>query len=104
MHFKLLPNFADRVSILSLTTIISNMQNILLITLVSYTVIHLMMSAVLFLYSRYKVEYLALAWITAIFGLGGCAGIPFMLNYSGKDFPYKGETVKAKNYKLFKAK
>lgn len=62
------------------------MQNILLITLVSYTVIHLMMSAVLFLYSRYKVEYLALAWITAIFGLGGCAGIPFMLNYSGKDF------------------
>ena len=31
-------------------------------------------------------------------------GSETVVNYSGKDFPYKGETVKAKNYKLFKAK
>ena len=62
------------------------MQNILLISIVSYTVLHLMMSSVLFLYSRYKVEYLAPAWITAIFGVGGCVSIPFILNYEGKEF------------------
>lgn len=62
------------------------MQNILLISIVSYTVIHLMMSAVLFLYSRYKVEYLALAWIMAIFGAVGGASIPFILHYEGKEY------------------
>lgn len=62
------------------------MQNILLIFIVTYTVVHLMMSAVLFLYSRYKVEYLAPAWITSIFGIGGCISIPFILHYEGKEF------------------
>lgn len=61
------------------------MQNILLIFIVTYTVVHLMMSAVLFLYSRYKIEYLAPAWISAIFSFAGGASIPFILNYEGRD-------------------
>lgn len=60
------------------------------------------MSSVLFLYSRYKIEYLALAWITAIFGVGGCISIPFILHYEGTDFgilhPYMLVLLVASSY------
>ena len=39
--------------------------------------IHLMMATVLALYARYKVEYLALAWIMGIFGALCCVVLPF---------------------------
>ena len=44
------------------------MQTFILITIVVIATIHLMMASVLSLYSRYKVQYLSLAWIMGIFG------------------------------------
>ena len=54
------------------------MQTYILITLVVIATIHLMMASVLFLYSRYKVQYLSLAWIMGIFGVLTCVSFPFM--------------------------
>lgn len=48
-----------------------------LIALVSIALVHLMMASVLALYSRYKVQYLSLAWIMGIFGAISCMAIPF---------------------------
>ena len=42
------------------------MQTFILITIVVIATIHLMMASVLSLYSRYKVQYLSLAWIMGI--------------------------------------
>lgn len=53
------------------------MEQIAFVTLVVIATIHLMMAAVLSLYSRYKVQYLSLAWIMGIFGALCCLGIPF---------------------------
>ena len=44
------------------------MQTFILITIVVIATIHLMMASVLSLYSRYKIQYLSLAWIMGIFG------------------------------------
>ena len=55
-----------------------DMQTYILITLVVIATIHLMMASVLFLYSRYKVQYLSLAWIMGIFGVLTCVSFPFM--------------------------
>ena len=53
------------------------MEQIAFVSLVVLATIHLMMAAVLSLYSRYKVQYLSLAWIMGIFGALCCLGIPF---------------------------
>ena len=53
------------------------MQTFILITIVVIATIHLMMASVLSLYSRYKVQYLSLAWIMGIFGALCCVAIPF---------------------------
>lgn len=53
------------------------MEIVSLVILVSITLIHLMMASVLALYSRYKVQYLSLAWIMGIFGGASCMAIPF---------------------------
>lgn len=53
------------------------MEQVAFVTLVVIATIHLMMAAVLSLYSRYKVQYLSLAWIMGIFGVLCCMGIPF---------------------------
>ena len=53
------------------------MEHIAFVSLVVLATIHLMMAAVLSLYSRYKVQYLSLAWIMGIFGAICCVGIPF---------------------------
>lgn len=52
------------------------MEIFALITLVAIALIHLMMASVLALYSRYKVQYLSLTWIMAIFGALSCIAIP----------------------------
>ena len=54
------------------------MYMFILITLVVIITIHLMMASVLFLYSRYKVQYLCLAWIMGIFGALCGMAIPFI--------------------------
>ncbi|MCD8317924.1 MAG: hypothetical protein LUC45_03310 [Paraprevotella sp.] len=54
------------------------MQTFILITIVVIATIHLMMATVLSLYSRYKVQYLSLAWIMGIFGAMCCIAIPFV--------------------------
>ena len=53
------------------------MEQVAFVILVVIATIHLMMAAVLSLYSRYKVQYLSLAWIMGLFGAMCCAGIPF---------------------------
>ena len=53
------------------------MERFAFITIVVIATIHLMMAAVLSLYSRYKVQYLSLAWIMGIFGAMCCVAIPF---------------------------
>lgn len=52
------------------------METFLLSTLIFCSTAHLIMSCVMFLYSRYKIEYLALAWIMFIFCASFLAGIP----------------------------
>lgn len=52
------------------------MELVSLVVLVSIALIHLMMASVLALYSRYKVQYLSLAWIMGIFGAMSCLAIP----------------------------
>lgn len=53
------------------------MQTFVLIIIVVIATVHLMMASVLSLYSRYKVQYLSLAWIMGIFGVLTCVAIPF---------------------------
>ncbi len=53
------------------------METLSLVTLVFAATVHLVMAAVLALYSRYKVEYLSLAWIMGIFGVLFCVAAPF---------------------------
>ncbi len=53
------------------------MQTFVLISTVVIATVHLMMASVLSLYSRYKVQYLSLAWVMGIFGGLCCAAIPF---------------------------
>lgn len=57
------------------------MQTILLLTLVSCAIIHLMMASVMFLYSRHRVEYLSLGWVLCIFGLSFAIATPFSFVY-----------------------
>lgn len=57
------------------------MQTLLFATVVFCATAHLMMCCVLSLYSRYKVQYLSLAWIMGIFFASFCAAIPFSLHY-----------------------
>lgn len=52
------------------------MQTTFLIIAAIVTTIHLMMAAVLALYARHKVQYLALAWIMGIFGVICAMAIP----------------------------
>lgn len=47
-----------------------------LLTLVCCATVHLMMTCVLALYSRYKTQYLSLTWIMGLFCAGFCAAIP----------------------------
>lgn len=53
------------------------METLSLVTLVFAATVHLVMAAVLALYSRYKVEYLSLSWIMGIFGALFCVAAPF---------------------------
>ena len=53
------------------------MEQLAFVTVIVIATIHLMMAAVLSLYSRYKVQYLSLAWIMGIFGAMCCVAIPF---------------------------
>ncbi len=53
------------------------MQTFVLIIIVVIATVHLMMASVLSLYSRYKVQYLSLAWIMGIFGVLTCVAIPY---------------------------
>ena len=53
------------------------MEQLAFVTVIVMATIHLMMAAVLSLYSRYKVQYLSLAWIMGIFGGMCCVAIPF---------------------------
>lgn len=53
------------------------MEIVVLIALVSIALVHLMMASVLALYSRYKVQYLSLAWIMGLFGAMSCIAIPY---------------------------
>ena len=53
------------------------MEQLAFVTVIVMATIHLMMAAVLSLYSRYKVQYLSLAWIMGIFGAMCCVAIPF---------------------------
>lgn len=53
------------------------MYTFVVITLVVGATVHLMMASVLSLYSRYKVQYLSLAWIMGLFGAMCCVAIPF---------------------------
>lgn len=48
-----------------------------LVTLVFIATVHFMMTTVLSLYSRYKVQYLSLAWIMGLFCASFCVAIPF---------------------------
>ena len=61
------------------------METLLLSTLVFCSTAHFLMSCVLFLYSRYKIEYLALAWIMLIFCSSFLIGIPTMYYYKVTD-------------------
>lgn len=54
------------------------MDTFIFVSVVVIAVIHLMMASVLSLYSRYKVQYLSLAWIMGIFGVMSCIAIPFI--------------------------
>ncbi len=53
------------------------MQTIVLNIIVVIVVLHLMMAAVMALYSRYKIQYLALAWIMGLFAVFSCISLPF---------------------------
>lgn len=59
----------------------NTMQTLLFATIIFCATAHLMMCTVLALYSRYKVQYLSLAWIMGIFFASFCAAIPFSLRY-----------------------
>lgn len=50
--------------------------------------IHLMMATVLSLYSRYKIQYLSLAWIMGIFGVLCCMAIPLLPLFSFQRIGY----------------
>lgn len=76
-NHKILPQATKIVLLCMLTT--------LALTLVFCTAVHLVMSCVLFLFSRYKIEYLALAWIMLIFCACFLAGIPVLYRYPISD-------------------
>lgn len=61
------------------------MNMALSLTLIFCTAVHLIMSCVLFLFSRYKIEYLALAWIMLIFCTSFLIGIPTLSFYKITD-------------------
>ncbi|MCM1109168.1 MAG: hypothetical protein NC388_08970 [Clostridium sp.] len=57
------------------------MQTILLLTLISCAIVHLMMASVMFLFSRHRVQYLSLGWVLCIFGIGFSIATPFAFAY-----------------------